>query len=218
MSRLSWIQDEVLEDIVDEILNRALSAQQNSIQRLEKNVIDPFSSLFLAKASDITNQKNLKRVQGYHTISSAISNAIGYLHQKVIGSIDGFIDYDSGYDIESTNRKIIAEIKNKHNTMNSSNRDKVISDLDIAIKQKQNGWVAYLVIIIPKTPKRYKTQLSKRQVYEVDGTTFYEIATESKTAMRDLFYAVMDILDSRKPLGSSVVKYCENVLKEGIPE
>ena len=69
-----------------------------------------------------------------------MSNAIGTFHQSVLGSVEGWLNHDTGYDLENPSRKLIAEIKNKHNTMNQQNREKVISDLDTALKQKgRNG-------------------------------------------------------------------------------
>ncbi len=46
-------------------------------------------------------------------------SAIGRFHQGVLGGVHGFKNHDAGYDIENKQRKIIAEIKNKYNTMNA---------------------------------------------------------------------------------------------------
>ncbi len=46
---------------------------------------------------------------------------------------------------------MLAEVKNKHNTMNQSNRNQVIDDISTAVRQKGRGWQGYLVTIIPKT-------------------------------------------------------------------
>ena len=40
----------------------------------------------------------------------------------ILGSVDGWDNHDAGYDLECDARIILAEIKNKWNTMNSSNR------------------------------------------------------------------------------------------------
>ncbi len=74
-----------------------------------------------------------------------------------------------------------------------------------------------MVIIIPKKPKRYKTQLiPSRPLFEVDGASFYEMVTGAPTAMRDLFIAMTDILDRR--ISRDVKNYCQTVFEKAIPD
>ena len=68
---------------------------------------------------------------------SGISSAIGNFHQEIIGSIAGFENHDAGYDVECPSRQLLAEIKNKHNTMNSTTRDRVLDNLVTAVAQKK---------------------------------------------------------------------------------
>lgn len=85
----------------------------------------------------------LSKVQQINSASIGISSAVGHFHQKILGSVEGFINHNTGYDLECVDRKIIAEVKNKHNTMNEQNRDKVVGDLETALSQKQGDWTAY---------------------------------------------------------------------------
>ncbi len=105
-------------------------------------------------------------------MSSGISNAVGDFHQEVLGSVEGFRNHDAGYDLECPDKQIVAEVKNKHNTMNAPNRKQVVDDLDTAVRQKTGSWVAYLVVIVPGKPKRYRKKLTNR-VYEIDGASFF---------------------------------------------
>lgn len=103
--------------------------------------------------------------------------------------------------------------------MNASNREKVIADLDTAIKQKQAGWTGYLVIVVPKKLERYKKELTTRRVFEVDGATFYDCATQHKFALHDLYHAVEQILKNKnKNLTGDVLQYCSSILESGIPK
>lgn len=115
---------------------------------------------------------------------------------------------------------ILAEVKNKHNTMNASNRIKVVDDLDTAIRQKGRGWTGYLVIIIPKMPRRYRKKLTTREIYEIDGASFYELVTRYPTALHDLYFSVERVMKEHSPDAENgdIFEYCKNVLRKGIPE
>lgn len=217
---LPWIDNSKLEQAVSEMLDRAQKAKENVPARTKKNVVDPFSSLALALTIEIDKSDLLSQIQRLNSISQAISNAVGNFHQEVLGSVQGFRNYDAGYDLECQDKRIIAEVKNKHNTMNSSNRAKVVDDLDTAIRQKAGAWTAYLVVIIPRKPNRYKKKIAQREVYEVDGATFYELATGYPKALHDLYFAIEKII--RKTHSSNeyneVFEYCEEALKIGVPQ
>lgn len=220
MSILPWIDDASLMRAIDNLLSRSEKAHDNSHKRILKNVIDPFSSLMAASTFDLESSNDLKNMQASNSANHGISSAIGYFHQDILSSISGFSNHDAGYDLENQNRKILAKTKNKHNTMSASDRGKTIGDLDTAIKQKQAGWEAYLVIIIPKKPKQYKTKLTKRQVFEVDGSTFYHLATKKESALHDLYYAVEQILKAKKATltKGDILQYCSETLNRGIPK
>lgn len=84
---------------------------------------------------------------------SAVSTRT-YWGQFVVGEITTPV-----YDLECAEKRILAEIKNKHNTMNKSNRQQVEDDLRTAISQKSGKWDAYLVLIMPRKPQRYVTPI-----------------------------------------------------------
>lgn len=218
MSRLTWLKDEALVEAVTELMRRSNDAIDNASDRIGKNVIDPFASIALAAATSPKNAKVLLKIQGMASASSGVSSAVGWFHQAILGSVDGFVNHDAGYDIECQSRKIIAEIKNKYNTLNAGNREQVEQDLKTAIKQKRGKWKAYLVIIIPKRLKRYKKKiLNSQDVYEIDGASFYEMATGSETALHDLYDAVVDVVAEKYKINKAVLGHCKDILKDGIP-
>ena len=220
MSKLPWIDDEHLNDAVSRMLKLAKAAKDKAPIRIKENVVDPFSSIILAATFDLGDVRTLSTIQQTNSASAGISSAVGKFHQQVLGSIDGFRNHDAGYDLECSDQKIIAEIKNKHNTMNESNRQKVVDELDTAVRQKTGSWVAYLVVVIPKKPKRYRKKLRNREVYEIDGASFYALATGSETALHDLYCAVEEIAASYNPniRRDEILRYCKRALEEGIPK
>lgn len=218
MSRLSWISDLDLEKAVELLVKRANDAKVKAPERMRKNVVDPFSSLVVASTFGVKTKAQLVNTQQASSALDGMGNALGSFHQQVLSSVDGWVNYDASYDLENAGLKILAEVKNKHNTMSSKTRKSVVHDLGTALEIKK-GWIAYLVIIIPKKPKRYMKQLHMtRPLYEIDGASFYERVTGKPTAIHDLFTATIDILDSNgNRMEPSVSAYCQQMFTDYIP-
>ena len=141
-----------------------------------------------------------------------MSNAIGRFHQSVLASVDGWENHDAGYDLECVQRKVVAEVKNKWNTMNSTNRQKVEEDLETATRQRGRAWQAYLVLVLPKEPRRYERPLRPR-VFEVDGASFYHKVTGDPNAIHDLFDQLCDAVSP----SSAIARHCRRVLAGCLP-
>lgn len=197
---------------------RIEDARRDARERTEKNIPDPFSTLLTAASFEVSSKSQLDQIQSNRTITQNISIALGRFHQEILGSLEGWVNHDAGYDVKSSSRKILAEIKNKHNTMNASNKEKVEADLDTAIRQHGKGWEGYLVIIIPRKASMDKTQLTKRDVFEVSGQFFYYLATEEKNAMRQLFDAVLLNVQTQFSLPGDVLDYCMQAKDSILPD
>ncbi len=213
MSALSWISDVALDACVDELISRIRQARNDVESRIKKNVSDPFSLICSAYLFQFENREDLFETQKDASILSGAASAIGDFHQKILGNVSGFTNHDSGYDIKSEGRKILAEVKNKHNTMNSNNREATINNLKVWLKDKSD-YTGYLVIIIPKKPKRYKTELAPR-LYEVDGATFYTLATGEETALKDLHHVLLHRLCAND---SDITAYIKEKYSDSLPE
>lgn len=214
MPRLNWIDDNTLADAIRKFKESAQSSINFVDKRQQKNIIDPFMSLMIASVFELDNKEQLVKTQNLKSALSGMSNALGKFHQDVLAGVDGWANHDAGYDLECEESKIVAEIKNKHNTMNASNRDKVIGDLDTAVRQKGQGWSGYLVIVIPKRPCRYCLRLQvTREVYEIDGASFYHKITNSANALHDLF----DVLCDEFASPEEIKKYSTEVFGNSFP-
>ncbi len=209
---IDWITEENFDRAVNQLTFSALKAMKKSDKNLKKNVVDPFSAILIAVTFKIDQSEELKAVQQAESSVRGMSNALGKFHQTVLGSVEGWDNHDAGYDLECVSENIIAEVKNKHNTMNAANRQKVEEDLKTALRQKKGNWEAYLVHIVPKTPVRYRKQLDKN-FYEIDGASFYCIATGSSNALHDLF----DCLCERIAPSGEIVSYCKEIMSSSIP-
>ena len=211
MISLSWITDEDLYAATERLKARAIQAYTEAKVRTQGNIIDPFSSLFLASIRGIDTVEELENIQANASAMSGLSSALGTFHQDILGSIPGWDNHNAGYDLECISKQIVAEVKNKHNTMNASNRKEVIESLDTAVQQKGRGWTGYLVTVIPKARKPFKKRLTiQRAVFEIDGGSFYAKATGSQTAMQDLFQVVM----TQMTLPNDIQAYCLQALSK----
>ena len=183
---ISWISEKDLDRHIKTLLESAHRAHANAADRRNKNVVDPFLSLLIASTFECTSVKELAYLQNIESASRGMSNALGTFHQNILASVKGWENHNAGYDLVCPEKMILAEVKNKWNTMNSSNRRQVENDLDTAIRQKAGNWNGYLALIIPKEPQRYKRLITSR-VFDIDGASFYHIVTGDPNAIHDLF-------------------------------
>lgn len=200
MPRFNWIADAALEDATSTFIESIARGREEKKTRMHRNVLDPF---LLASIAHMFGAETVEDVLDYAANSAAIGsigNALGRFHQQVLGSANGWRDHDRGFDLICDQRRLFAEVKNKHNTMNSANRRQVEDDLKAALRQRESGWTGYLAIIIPKRPERYRTELA-RNLFEVDGASFYEIVSGQDNSMHD----VLDYLCEALGVASAVV-------------
>lgn len=214
MPKIDWISDATLNQAIATFRRSAADALEQAVNRQRRNVVDPFLSLLIASTFGANSRDELLRLQNSNSALNGMSNALGYFHQEILAGVEGWANHDAGYDLECPARRILAEVKNKHNTMNASNREKVIGDLDTAVRQKGRGWTGYLVIIVPRVRRRYETPLgTNRPVSEVDGASFYHKVTGDPNALHDLF----DVLCDELTESQEIADYCRQVMTDSIP-
>lgn len=206
MALLSYISGADLIKFTKELVDAALHAQESTDKNPYKNVIDPFSALVDAARQGISLDTWMQQEKS-RQIQKSFQNAVGDFHQHILGAINGWKDAEEGgsYDVISDKKKIIAEIKNKYNTMNSSSQLATYDKLANWIDYGKQGYTAYVVDIIPKTPKPYcvpftpsnrKVKCSSRKnLLRIDGRSFYALATGKKNAIDQLYAALPRVLE-----------------------
>ena len=214
MSSLDWISDDDLNVAVRKFRQAANDAVAKAAMRRRENVVDPFLSLLFASTFNVTERDEMILIEDTNAGFRGITNSLGDFHQDVLGSVGGWVNHDAGYDLENADERLIAEVKNKHNTMNSSNRQAVLGELDTGVRQKGQGWRGYLVVIVPRRPVRYERRLNtNRPVFEIDGASFYHKATGDPNALHDLF----DVLCERFTDSIDIQDYCRGILDQSLP-
>jgi hypothetical protein len=216
MALLSYISDEDFLKHTRELVDAALKAEKKVEKNPYKNVIDPFSALIDAARQSISIDAWMQQEES-RQIQKAFQNAVGDFHQHMLGSIRGWVDAGAGgsYDVISEERKVIAEIKNKHNTMNSGSQLQVYDKLANWIDYGKEGYVAYVVEIVPKKPEPYSLPFTpserkvKRQTREnlrrIDGRSFYELVTGKKDALDELYFAMPKVLEQVLPVNDQTL-------------
>lgn len=217
MPYLSYISDANLELEVKRILSTAEKALTEANTKFEKNVIDPFSIAFEMAGFGIKEVASWEISEKSRKAQKTLSNAFGIFHQNILGHVDGWVNLGQGnsMDLECPNRKIIAEIKNKYNTVKASNLCDVydhLSDLVMPIASRYKGYTSYYVETIPK-PKRKKAQsydkaftpsVSKSRtikpanelVRQIDGKSFYYLVTNVEDALEQLYTVLPEVISN----------------------
>jgi hypothetical protein len=219
MPYLSFIDDQKLEGIVGEVLQKGFDARIKTDKAFSKNVIDPFSILFEMSSFSIGFGQWLEN-EKIRQAQKTLSNHIGSFHQNILGALEGWETLEGGVvDVISHGQKIIAEIKNKHNTVKGSDKYRMYQDLEDLVMRKGHiykGYTAYYVEIVPNKPVPYNSNGSdftppdrrtgdnckpNPLIQKIDGYNFYRLATGVDDALYQLFSVLPEVIAKIKPEG-----------------
>jgi len=212
MSYLAYIEDKDLICIVKDVLDVGIERKKVAKKKFTKNVIDPFGSLFESAAFDV-DYKTWQESEMIRQCQKTLQNHIGDLHQKILGHVEGWVDLGTGsvVDLINKDQKIIAEVKNKYNTVTGGKLADQYYSLERLVMPKASsykGYTAYFVNIIPKRPELYdktfepsdKDKGSKcpknKQIRIIDGNSFYTLVTGQKTALQDLYKVLPAVIEN----------------------
>lgn len=215
MPYLPYLSDEQLIAIVRSVVDAGAKAAQKA--DLGRNVIDPFAVLFEMAAFGLTEaawEKNERTRQAQKTLV----NQLGNMHQQVLGAVAGWEDLgvgsSAGCDLVNHERKIIAEVKNKHNTVKKSDEIGLyqsLHDLVMSKSSRYHGYTAYYVRVIPEKPRRHDLPLtpsdkktgtrasSNERIRDIDGASFYALATGYDDALAQLHQTLPQVLAASYP-------------------
>lgn len=205
MSYLTWISDEKITSCVRDVLSKGLNGIKKSEKDFHRNGIDPFSAAFDAACQNISLDEWIK-LEKTRQAQKSLQNALGNFHQQVLAQIDGWtIPEENFIDLVCEARKLVVEVKNKHNTVKKSDLKNVYDELQEAVMHKTSlyrGFVGIYTTIIPNnhqpfnrefTPPDNATKTQKPSnslIREMDGYTFYALASGSEHALAELYQAL----------------------------
>jgi hypothetical protein len=203
MSILKWISDKDYEAAVFSLLEIASDAKKNATKDFNKNVIDPFSAMFEIAGFEFDHKAWLIN-ETARQAQKTLNTHIGSFHQTILGHCKSWDNLKVGnvIDLVCSDKKIIAEVKNKHNTVTKGQLAGLYYSLDDLVSRKTSiyrGYTAYYVTIVPKKAIRFDKEFTpsdkesgKRcatnsKIREIDGASFYSIVTGEKNALENLF-------------------------------
>lgn len=115
----------------------------------------------------------------------------GYFWQKLFGMAPGWDNLKTGHatkcDLIHHQRKIVMELKNKYNTMNSDSMSKVVEKLTRAA---QDGWVGVLGIVNDTKEDGRFAWLVPNKVLRVSGKRLFELIYDDPNAYYEIFETI----------------------------
>lgn len=212
---LDFISDEDLLNAIDKLYNVYKKAHSEvTIKDFYKNKIDPIKLLFDQKflGQDIEDVINLEIIRKK---DKTISNGIGEFHEMLLGSIEGYSQYDvgSGYDIKADDNSVYIDVKNKHNTVKGSNLPNLYDDLIKYVDESDNEEArAYWAQIIANGSFNEPWIIEKHgkkdpRVFKISADQLYSLMTGIDDAFKQLCMqlpiAINDFLEGKDPIGGT---------------
>lgn len=212
MSYLKYIDDEKLTCLVKSVIEVGINRKKEAEEKFVKNVIDPFGSVIEVAAFDVDHEF-WKVSETIRQCQKTLQNHIGELHQKILGNVPGWQDLDKGgiVDLVNPQRKIIAEIKNKYNTVTGGKLADQYYSLERLVSPKASqykGFTSYFVNIIPKKPERFDRVFipsdkdkgmrcaANDKIRIIDGASFYSLVTGRENALAEFYSALPQVIES----------------------
>jgi len=209
---LSFISDDNLYKHVRETIEKYRF--KINLKEFNKNLIDPIKLTFDAKIYG----KSIEEIIDLETVrqmDKSNSNNIGYFQQNIFKYIhhkDKFQNIphvmksnwyvpEKGFDIINVQEQIYVEMKNKHNTMNSSSSQKTYMRMSSKINEIPTA-TCMLVEVIAKNTQNIEWKISldgepifDKRIRRVSIDKFYELVTGEKEAFKQLVESLPKVMD-----------------------
>ncbi len=193
--QLGFISNENIFNHVKETVE--LYRNHINLKEFNKNIIDPIKLTFDSKVYGKSLEEIIES-ECIRQIDKTNTNHIGYFHQNLFKYAgNGWEVPTTGFDIINPQLHIFAELKNKHNTMNSRAADSVYRHMQDKILHDDRA-VCMLVEVIATKSRNEKwlyDGLSHEKIRRVSIDKFYSIVFGDDDAFFKLCRALPDVLD-----------------------
>lgn len=171
------------------------------LSKFNKNLIDPIKLTFDSKIYNKTIEETVED-EIIRQIDKSNTNEIWYFHQNIFRYIGiGWVVPKRWYDIVNESKEIYVEMKNKHNTMNSSSSQKTFMRMQNTLLEKTKA-TCYLVEVIARNSQDIKwavsldwESVSHNNIRRMSIDKFYELVTGKVYAFRDICSIIPSVLD-----------------------
>lgn len=214
---LGFISDEAIYEHVKKTVESY--RREITLAQFNENIVDPIKLTFDSKVYGKTIQQAIED-ECFRQIDKSNSNRIGYFHQNIFRYAgNGWTVPAQGFDVENEERHIFAELKNKHNTMNSASSQKTYMKMQaklldddqatcilveaISTKSKDDIWR----ITLDKKPRSHNRirRMSMDKFYELvfgDPQAFYKLCVK-------LPHIIEDVVNENQSLALTNTVYSE---------
>ena len=194
------------EDIFNHVKETVSKYRYNiNLDSFNSNIIDPIKLTFDSK---IYNQSMKQTIENecIRQIDKTNSNNIGYFHQNIFKYAKNGWQVpkngaDDSFDVTNHEKHIFCEIKNKHNTMNSSSSQKTYIRMQDKILRDDKA-TCYLVEVIAKRSQdivwanRVDGQnFAHERIRRISIDKFYDMVFGQKNAFFKLCKKLPEIID-----------------------
>ncbi len=222
MSRynLRFISDE---DLFNHVKNTVEKYRfKIDLKKFNKNFIDPIKLAFDSKVYGKTLQETIES-EIIRQMDKSNTNHIGYFHQNIFKFVDSDWEVpEQGFDLINEREKIYVEMKNKHNTMNSSSAQKIYIKMQGKLLDSSECR-CMLVEVIAKNSQNSAWKISldgvsreHEYIRRVSIDKFYEIVTGRSNSFKELCQVLPKVLDD--VICSIEVETIENTVFEELSE
>ncbi|MDQ6990748.1 MAG: Eco47II family restriction endonuclease [Mariprofundaceae bacterium] len=171
------------------------------LAKFNKNLIDPIKLTFDSKvyAKDI---KSVVESEIVRQMDKSNTNHIGYFHQNIFNYIgEDWTVPKKGYDIVNLEDYYYVEMKNKHNTMNSSSSQKTYMRMQHTLLNIPNS-TCMLVEIIARNSQNIVWNISldgepvsNENIRRVSIDQFYKLVTGDQFAFKKLCECLPSVIE-----------------------
>ena len=191
---VDFVSDEHLLKCISNLYKSYTDAKKEFTKaKFYNNKVDTFKLTFDSKFNELT-EEDLIKLEISRQIDKSVNNAIGTFHEEILGGVKGYSSGKlNGYDIKADDNSLFAEIKNKHNTMNSSSAESAFQKLARFADDNRQA-TCYLVQILAKKSflKKWEGIINRKEyshsrVYIISGDKFYGLLTEDEEAFFKLY-------------------------------
>ncbi|RRT93227.1 Eco47II family restriction endonuclease [Empedobacter falsenii] len=194
---VNFISDEHLLNCIENLYKSYQKAKSKiSKKSFYTNKVDTIKLTFDSKFNNI-DEEDLIQSEILRQIDKSINNSIGTFHEQILGGIKGYeIGNLSGFDIKANDDTLFADIKNKHNTMNSSSSEALFQKLARYADDYKKA-KCYWVQILAKNSfnENWKGEINGKEyshsrVFKISGDQFYALLTGEEDAFYQLYKAL----------------------------
>lgn len=181
---------------------------QIDLVKLNQNFIDPIKLTFDAgiyhRSFSNDALESVLEKEVWRQMDKSNTNHIGYFHQNIfryVGRNNSWTVPKQGFDIENQARKIFVEMKNKHNTMNSSSSAKTYMRMQNKILQDPEN-KCFLVEVIARRSQDIEwvcsidnQSMHHNHIRRISIDKFYEIVTGDENAFSNLCSILPNVIN-----------------------